>query len=616
MTSPVVNHTTLVGAGPWTVPSTTAGNVLLIVGYMFTGLSSVPTFSIGGVDFTPSLAGVQEENSYLLLNCPGAQTSLSVSWSNGAPGQYAFKYIELDGLLASPYLTVANNSQSAPGTGAGRITSGPITLSAAQTPAIIVGGNWDVSNSSTTIVPVGTLLDGPTSGDGGASSYVLATSPGTYQIAATDTTHGSVDTYDSTAIALLLAPITSTSYGRRQPIPPGPARRSGMGASVGAGPFTNFLLRDTRLAQPQQGSASTASRSSSANVGTSDIITGIALVSSGRAKCSGSSAPTTSIPFASRGGAKSSAYGEFGAALLLASEGASHNASDSTITTRIALASSGYARSRGTSAPTTGVALRSHGHSKNAAISSPATEIALRSTGSSVQITGSTPFTGITLKSSGLAFSTGTTDLRFKVTFTTSGSARSSGRSAPATAITLDSKAKSVSTAIGRAQFGAALTSRGTSRSSGGSAPYTGIALQSGGRSVNASILVQTFPARFGYAVVTPLSQSGVQAAEQAYVEGSTVYVEVAYFDSTGAPFTPNVVTYNVTDVNSGTSLVSSTQVIPAESEIITIKGAQNYMVSLTRASEQHAIVVAVTDGFGNTGYGQATFDVVRAPGT
>ena len=116
---------------------------------------------------------------------------------------------------------------------------------------------------------------------------------------------------------------------------------------------------------------------------------------------------------------------------------------------------------------------------------------------------------------------------------------------------------------------------------------------------------------RYSYAIVQPLSQTGVQAAEESYQAGSMLYVNSAYYTAPNQPFVPNALSYRVDDVASGFNLVPWTALPQSSQNTITVTGAENYIVDKARTFEQHQITVAVTDQTGETAYQPAVYTVM-----
>ncbi len=118
--------------------------------------------------------------------------------------------------------------------------------------------------------------------------------------------------------------------------------------------------------------------------------------------------------------------------------------------------------------------------------------------------------------------------------------------------------------------------------------------------------------ALFGYATVVALSQTGVQSTETAYPAGTACLVLGSWYNLMGLPFVPTTLQYRIDDVVSGTNIVPWTSLVPASSNQVTVTAAQNYMVSLTRQSEQHQVLFEITDFYGNVSYADVVYDLVR----
>lgn len=119
----------------------------------------------------------------------------------------------------------------------------------------------------------------------------------------------------------------------------------------------------------------------------------------------------------------------------------------------------------------------------------------------------------------------------------------------------------------------------------------------------------------FGQAILTALSQTGLQGAQSAYLENSMCIITASYLDTTGAPFLPSAVRYRVTDLVSGSILIPWTPVTPALTNQITITSAQNALVSWSRPSETHEVLVEITDANGNRFDASVRFDLLRTTG-
>ncbi len=116
---------------------------------------------------------------------------------------------------------------------------------------------------------------------------------------------------------------------------------------------------------------------------------------------------------------------------------------------------------------------------------------------------------------------------------------------------------------------------------------------------------------RYSYALVEPMSQTGVQAAEESYQAGSMCYVNTAYYTAPNQLFVPRSISYRVDDVASGYNLVPWTTLPQAAQNTITVTGAENYIVDKARTFEPHQITVAVTDQTGVTAYQPSVYTVM-----
>ena len=115
---------------------------------------------------------------------------------------------------------------------------------------------------------------------------------------------------------------------------------------------------------------------------------------------------------------------------------------------------------------------------------------------------------------------------------------------------------------------------------------------------------------RYSYALVVPLSQTGVQSAEESYQAGGMFYVNSAYYTAPGQLFVPRSVSYRIDDVASGYNIVPWTTLPQAAQNTITVTGAENEIIDLARQFEQHQVTVAVTDQIGVTAYQPAVYMV------
>ncbi len=116
---------------------------------------------------------------------------------------------------------------------------------------------------------------------------------------------------------------------------------------------------------------------------------------------------------------------------------------------------------------------------------------------------------------------------------------------------------------------------------------------------------------RYSYALVEPLSQTGVQAAEESYQAGSMCYVNTAYYTAPNQLFVPRSISYRVDDVASGYNIVPWTTLPQESRNTITVTGAENYVVDQARTFEQHQITIAVTDQTGATAYQPAVYTIM-----
>ncbi len=116
---------------------------------------------------------------------------------------------------------------------------------------------------------------------------------------------------------------------------------------------------------------------------------------------------------------------------------------------------------------------------------------------------------------------------------------------------------------------------------------------------------------RYSYALVEPMSQTGVQAAEESYQAGSMCYVNTAYYTAPNQLFVPRSISYRVDDLASGYNIVPWTTLPQSAQNTITVTGAENYVVDQARTFEQHQITVAVTDQTGATAYQPAVYTIM-----
>ncbi len=100
----------------------------------------------------------------------------------------------------------------------------------------------------------------------------------------------------------------------------------------------------------------------------------------------------------------------------------------------------------------------------------------------------------------------------------------------------------------------------------------------------------------FGYAEVIALSQTGVQAAEQAFFANSSCILQASWFDAGGDPYLPKLVNYQLVALESGTVLQPWKSLTSASVQLVTVTAAQNTMVNLSREQETHRAMFQVTD--------------------
>jgi len=119
----------------------------------------------------------------------------------------------------------------------------------------------------------------------------------------------------------------------------------------------------------------------------------------------------------------------------------------------------------------------------------------------------------------------------------------------------------------------------------------------------------------FGYAEIIALSQSGIQAAEQAFLEDSSCILQASWFDADRSPYLPNRVSYQLVDVESQTVILPWASLGPATSNSVTVTSPQNAMINQTRGSETHKGIFQITDQNDTVFYAEVDFDIVRVAG-
>jgi hypothetical protein len=117
----------------------------------------------------------------------------------------------------------------------------------------------------------------------------------------------------------------------------------------------------------------------------------------------------------------------------------------------------------------------------------------------------------------------------------------------------------------------------------------------------------------FGYAEILSLSQTGIQAAESAYLEGSACQLQASWFDADRNPYTPLLVNYRIDVLESMTQVLAWTSITPAQVNMIAVTSAQNAMVNLTSESETHQALFQITGQDNNVSYERVTFKIMRA---
>jgi hypothetical protein len=120
--------------------------------------------------------------------------------------------------------------------------------------------------------------------------------------------------------------------------------------------------------------------------------------------------------------------------------------------------------------------------------------------------------------------------------------------------------------------------------------------------------------AQFGFATVTPTSQTPVHGPGLCFIEQSAVFIAIDYFDSTRFPYLPVAVQYRVDDLTSGNNIVPWTTIGPQVANLVTVTSPQNALVSLTRCQECHQVLFAITDDEG-INYARAVYELIRVPG-
>lgn len=119
----------------------------------------------------------------------------------------------------------------------------------------------------------------------------------------------------------------------------------------------------------------------------------------------------------------------------------------------------------------------------------------------------------------------------------------------------------------------------------------------------------------FGYAEVIALSQTGIQAAESAYLSGSACQLQASWFDTDGNAYQPLALSYRLDELDSMEQILGWTSIAPANVNMIVVTSAQNAMINATRESETHQALFQVTGQDKNVSYVRTTFKIMRAVG-
>ena len=302
------------------------------------------------------------------------------------------------------------------------------------------------------------------------------------------------------------------------------------------------------------------------------------------------------------------------------------------LTLPISLAAAARNRSAALGAPTTHIPLASGSRAKSSGISSLTTEISVRSISAERSLSGAALTTHIPLAAVSASISFAESLIGGGARLFSMALSKSSASGEPSTGIAFASKARAESRAAAALTFATRFSSVSVSISSGGAAitAFTAIESFAGSSSTgrlygttqlasrassrSAAALSPLSPSRFGWAEIVVLSQDGPQPAEPAFIEGSSVYVEATYFDSDGNPFIPAAVSYRVDDVASGAEIQGFVGVPPAPTNVVKVTSAQNYMVNLTRDSEERQVLFQIIDGYGDANYERGLYSLIRVP--
>jgi len=124
-------------------------------------------------------------------------------------------------------------------------------------------------------------------------------------------------------------------------------------------------------------------------------------------------------------------------------------------------------------------------------------------------------------------------------------------------------------------------------------------------------------PQQFGSAQVSILAQTPVQAARTSVVEGSTVFVTVAVFDSNGLPLIPSALRWRLDDLTTDTVVQGWQGFVTAPQQVtpLTIPAALNQLSSVSTESECFELSINVSDTMSpvNEATVTAQYDVLAA---
>ena len=119
----------------------------------------------------------------------------------------------------------------------------------------------------------------------------------------------------------------------------------------------------------------------------------------------------------------------------------------------------------------------------------------------------------------------------------------------------------------------------------------------------------------FGYAEIIALSQTGIQAAQSAYLADSSCQLLASWFDVDGNAYQPLAINYRLDELESMVQILGWTSIAAATVNMIAVTSAQNAMVNLTRESEAHQALFQVTGQDHNVSFARTTFKIMRVVG-